>query len=32
MQACGFDSDKDVGTKAIENYLRNYQPRRMRQP
>jgi len=32
MQACGFDSGKDAGTKAIENYLRNYQPRWLKRP
>jgi tyrosine-protein phosphatase SIW14 len=32
MEACGFDAEKDAGTNAIDTYLRNYQPRRLKQP
>src|SRR5581483_1994 len=27
MEACGFDADKDAGTRALDDYLRGYKPR-----
>jgi tyrosine-protein phosphatase SIW14 len=27
MEACGFDPNKDVGTRALDDYLRGYKPR-----
>ena len=27
MQTCGFEPNKDAGTRALDSYLRNYQPR-----
>lgn len=27
MEVCGFEADKDAGTRALDDYLRNYKPR-----